>query len=256
MFGLEKILTDQLKRLKDEFGLYGVKSEFEAEGSTFRDLVRLRRITAQLGIPLYLKLGGVEAIRDLKDSLELGVDGVIAPMVESSFAVIKFVEAVQAVYKDHPLPCAINIETRTAIENLDLILENAKGKINNVIIGRTDLSDSYFDYAVKPDSPIIFEIIRSSGKKISEAGFPLTVGGSMSAESIGHFKKDKDEWCGLIKWFETRKVIFPASVLFDRPDCLREALKCEEFNILSKKEISDQFMGLDTDRLDNLRHRL
>ena len=92
MFGLEKNLRDQLKRLKDEFGLHGVKSEFEAEGSTFRDLVRLRRITAQLSIPLYLKLSGVEAIRDLKDSLELGVDGVIAPMVESSFAVIKFLK--------------------------------------------------------------------------------------------------------------------------------------------------------------------
>ncbi len=98
MFGLEKSLADQLKRLKDEFGLHGIKAEFETEGSTFRDLVRLRRITARLDIPLYLKLGGVEAIRDLKDSLELGVDGVIAPMVESPFGVTKFVEAVQAVY--------------------------------------------------------------------------------------------------------------------------------------------------------------
>ncbi len=256
MFGLEKSLADQLKRLKDEFGLHGIKAEFETEGSTFRDLVRLRRITARLDIPLYLKLGGVEAIRDLKDSLELGVDGVIAPMVESPFAVTKFVEAVQAVYKDHPLSCAINIETRTAVENIDAILKNARGKIESVTIGRTDLSGSYFDSSVKPDSPVIFEVIRSSGKKISDAGFALTVGGSMSAESIGCFKKDEDEWCGLIQWFETRKVIFPASVFLDRPNCLREALKCEELNILSKKEIADQFMSLDTDRLGNLRHRL
>ena len=50
MFGLEKSLADQLKRLRDEFGLHGVKSEFETEGSTFRDLARLRRITARLDI--------------------------------------------------------------------------------------------------------------------------------------------------------------------------------------------------------------
>ncbi len=29
MFGLEKSLADQLKRLKDEFGLHGIKAEFE-----------------------------------------------------------------------------------------------------------------------------------------------------------------------------------------------------------------------------------
>ena len=37
----------QLKRLNNEYGLCGIKAEFEAEGSSFRDLVRLRRITDQ-----------------------------------------------------------------------------------------------------------------------------------------------------------------------------------------------------------------
>ena len=85
MFGLEQKIFNQLIRLKEEYALQGVKAEFEAEGSSFRDLVRLRRITNKLNLPLYLKIGGVEAIRDIKDSLEIGVDGLIAPMVESAF---------------------------------------------------------------------------------------------------------------------------------------------------------------------------
>ena len=59
MFGLEQKLFDQLIRLKEEYDLQGIKAEFEAEGSSFRDVVRLRRITDKLNISLFLKIGGV-----------------------------------------------------------------------------------------------------------------------------------------------------------------------------------------------------
>ena len=98
-FNLEQKLSEQLVRLK-ELGLSAVKAEFEAEGASFRDLLRLRRFTAEQNISLYLKIGGVEALRDLKDALDLGVDGVIAPMVESPFGVVKFAEAVESILAD------------------------------------------------------------------------------------------------------------------------------------------------------------
>jgi hypothetical protein len=61
-------------------------------------------------------------------------------------------------------------------------------------------------------------------------------------------EKIKEDWCETLKWFETRKAIFPTSVFLDTPGCLKEALKFEELNILSRKEIADQFMRLETDR--------
>ena len=82
---LEEKLEASLKKLKHEYDLCAVKAEFEAEGASFRDLVRLRRWTARQDIPLHLKIGGVEALRDIKDALDLGVDGLIAPMVENPF---------------------------------------------------------------------------------------------------------------------------------------------------------------------------
>lgn len=144
-FELEEKLDAQLARLKEDFGLYAVKAEFEAEGASFRDLLRLRRLTAGQKVPLYLKIGGVEALRDIKDALDLGVDGLIAPMVESPFGVVKFVSAVESVFGRRKIYKSINIETRGAVEQIDEILDVTQGRIDNVTVGRTDLSQSYFD---------------------------------------------------------------------------------------------------------------
>jgi hypothetical protein len=57
---------------------------------------------------LYLKIGGVEALRDIKDALDLGVDGLIAPMVESPFGVVKFVSAVESVFSLRKIHKSIN----------------------------------------------------------------------------------------------------------------------------------------------------
>ena len=123
IFKLDKELAKQLVRLREDFGLCAVKAEFEAEGASFRDLVRLRRITIQQGIPLYLKIGGAEAIRDIKDAFELGVDGLIAPMIESPFAVAKFLNAYKSIYGDQKIFKSINVETRQAAENIEDLLK-------------------------------------------------------------------------------------------------------------------------------------
>ncbi len=57
-FELEQKLDARLAQPKGNFGLYVVKAEFEAEGASFRDLLRLRRLTTGQNLPLYLKIGG------------------------------------------------------------------------------------------------------------------------------------------------------------------------------------------------------
>lgn len=98
MYKMENRLYDQLCKLRDEYNLQGVKAEFEAEGSSFRDLMRLRRLTSKAGVKLFLKIAGVEANRDIKDALEIDVDGIIAPMVESRFGAKKFFDSIQKIY--------------------------------------------------------------------------------------------------------------------------------------------------------------
>ncbi len=255
MFGLEKKIHAQLSLLKDKFDLQGIKAEFEAEGSSFRDLVRLRRLTDKLDLKLILKIGGVEAVRDLKDSLEAGVDGLIAPMVESAFGLKKFLDAYQSIYKSNRIYKSINIETRAGVENLDEILALAKGEIDNITVGRTDLSASYFDEEVHPDSEFIFKLIADLGEKIKPTGLTMTVGGSLSVRSLEYMNGHGSDWINNIYRLETRKTIFPTQTMLNDKDCLLAAFRFEELYILSKKEINDLFLESETARLARLQTR-
>ena len=127
-----------------------------------------------------MKIGGVEAVRDIKDALELDVDGIIAPMVESKFGAKKFYDSLQKFYKDHKIHSSINIETKNSINQIDEILEFANGKFNNVTIGRSDLTASYFEKDIKPDSDFTLDLLREIGKKVKKSNLTFTVGGSVS----------------------------------------------------------------------------
>ena len=253
-FDLEKKLSDQLVRLK-ELGICAVKAEFEAEGASFRDLLRLRRFTAEQNIPLHLKIGGVEALRDLKDALDLGVDGVIAPMVESPFGVVKFAEAVESVFGRRRLFKSINIETREAVERVDDILEVALGKIDNVTIGRTDLSRSYFDLVIQPDSPFILDLIDRLSYKIQSVGLDLTVGGSLTSESVRIFSERKERLGDRVSSLETRKAIFPTERMLQEKDVLKESLRFEEIYLRFKLECEAWLSRVDQERLTKLKSR-
>lgn len=255
MYSIEKKVFEQLVMLKDKFNLQGIKAEFEAEGSTLRDIMRLRRLTDKADINLFLKIGGVEAVRDIKDSLEVGVDGLIAPMVETKFGVKKFFESYKNIYKDHRIHLSINIETRNAIEEIDSILDFAKDKIDNITIGRTDLSASYFSQDVAPDGDLVSGLLKDIGTKVHEKGLMLTVGGSISTETIEKFKQNPS-CIEYVKNIETRKVILPKEVAVGSNKAIREALRFEELYILSKKEFSDLFIEAEVSRLVKLTRRL
>lgn len=255
MYGIEQRVFEQLVKLKEEFNLQGIKAEFEAEGSTLKDIMRLRRLTSKADVKLFLKIGGVEAVRDVKDSLELGVDGLIAPMIETSFGVKKFFDCYRSIYKDYRIHLSINIETRNAIEELDSILDFAKDKIDNVTLGRTDLSVSYFDPEVIPDSDFVLKLVEDVGARVHGKGLAFTVGGSISTATIEILGKNS-HYMQYIDKLETRKVVLPTEIAIKNKNAIREALKFEELYILSKKELSDLFIESEISRLAKLTGRL
>ncbi len=253
---LEKKLEACLAQLKQKFGLCAVKAEFEAEGASFRDLVRLRRWTARQDIALHLKIGGVEAVRDIKDAFDLGVDGLIAPMVESPFGVTKFTEAVGPIFSGRDVYKSINIETRTAVLHIDDILAQAKGKIDNITIGRTDLSHSYFDQEVKPDCEFISDLIQSISYKVRAAGLTLTIGGSITTKSVDQFRGNRKSFEDRISSIETRKIILPIESFLEKERALEEALRFEELYLRAKLETEQMLSQADRDRLAKLKSRI
>ena len=87
----QKELLRELKQLKSKYNVVGIKSSFEDEGVQFNELIRLKQLCNLSNIVFNIKIGGCEAISDINNCLVLNVDGMVAPMVESPFALEKFI---------------------------------------------------------------------------------------------------------------------------------------------------------------------
>ena len=242
-------LEKNLVKLKNKFKLYGVKGEFEAEGSSLEDISKLRNLTSRNNIKLFVKIGGVEALNDIYQCIDIGVDGIIAPMVESKFAVKKFIDSILKLKIKKKPSLTINIETASGVKNFNEIFNQALGNIDNITIGRSDLAASYFNKNVTQNSNKILQTILKIGKKIKKKGIHLCVGGGINRNTILKYQKHQN--IHLIKKMETRKVILPTLMMFKK-NALESAIEFETNYILYKKEVQDFKLTYELDRLSNL----
>src|SRR4051812_44550103 len=90
----ERKMADLLTDLKDNHHVVGVKAEFEAEGTRLEEALRLKEVLMKVDLGLTLKIGGCEAIRDMYEARVIGVSRIVAPMVESAYALKKFLNAI------------------------------------------------------------------------------------------------------------------------------------------------------------------
>jgi len=246
------LLTNNLYVLKKKNKLDGIKAEFEAEGSSIEDIARLKILANKIGTKLRVKIGGVEAVNDIYNCISLDVDGLIAPMVETEFGLIKFLEIIDGLNLKKQPELSINIETITGYKNIDKIIKRAKGKISNITIGRTDFSKSYLDENVKQNSTIITQAIIEISKKLKKNNIKLTIGGGVDKRTILTYNKIKIS--KYIDKIETRKVILPAKNML-KLNALENCLNFEKNYIINKKEIYDLKIKSEIERLTNLNTR-
>ena len=247
---IENQLEDQLKKLKEEFGIIGIKAEFEAEGSSYDDILRLRNLTTRNNLSLHVKIGGVEAIRDIIDCLEISVDGIISPMVESPFGAKKFVNSLEKLEAIDLFHSSINIETKNGLLELDDILNMTAGSISNITVGRSDLSGSYMDKTITPNSSVITEKVIFIAQASKKFGYSVTMGGTVNLKTLEVFEQHQD-----LKRF-LDKVIIPVKSFIDNPKVLDEAIKFEELYVMTKKAYLDRRIKNELDRLTSLQTRL
>lgn len=251
----ERKMLDILKYLKEEYDVIAIKAEFEAEGSRTDELVMLNEIIFRADMKLYVKIGGCEAVRDLDQCRMLGASGIMAPMIESPFAMKKFVGAANKVYGDavDDIEWIINAETTSCHKNLDTILDEAEGFLSTVSIGRVDLSASMGLSRAEINGDQAFEATKDIAERCKVRGFQVNFGGGISFDAVPFIQK----LYPLNDRFETRKVVFHASN--DEEKLKAGILKAMEFETLylqNKCEFYNRMAVEDQARLKMMAERL
>ena len=201
----EKAILDAILELKEVYGIYGIKAEFEAEGARMDELIMLKELVLRAGLNYIVKIGGCEAVHDMNLSKLLGATGVMAPMIETPFAMKKFMAAAKRVYGDDmdSVEWIINAETKTCLANYKEILEVGKNFVNSVTVGRSDLSASMGIERKDIESKPVFDATRELLQKTRDAGLITNFGGNIGIESVPFIVRMSD----VADRYETRKVV-------------------------------------------------
>lgn len=206
MNNLEKKMVGILKTLGENYGVTAVKVNMEAEGIRLAEILRTKDIVLRSGVELTVKIGGCEAVTDLRLSKLYGVNTVMGPMIESAFALEKFLAMVESEYDAEELEelkVVVNIETVDGYRNFDQLLAAPNiHLLNGIVLGRTDLiaALNIKDF----NAPEVLTLTRDLFTKARQRGLTCIVGGGMSVKSIPFLQGLK----GLVTGFETRKVVF------------------------------------------------
>lgn len=255
----ERQMVEILTRGRENFGIVSVKAEFEAEGTRLEELLRLVDVARAAGLPITVKIGGCEAIRDLLEAKQIGVRYIVAPMVESAYAASKYVAAKNIVYSEDEqkdTDFLFNIETITGFNNRESLIEaiNTPSGADGVVFGRVDFVGSLgwdrntinkqqtTDYAIE------------TAKLCKDSGKQLVMGGGVSIESINALRQVH---AIRLDRFETRKVVFDAGIALgtDIEEGLVDAVHFELLWLLNKRDYYNGIAQEDEKRIGMLEFR-
>jgi hypothetical protein len=255
----EKQMLDILKSLRQEYGAVSVKAEFEAEGTRHDELLRLTDLARRADLKIGLKIGGCEAMRDLIESKQFGVEYIIAPMVETPYALKKFVDAKNKIYTEDQQQYTeflFNLETITTFNSLEEMGKIAKAEkgLRGVVFGRVDFAGSMGMDRSGIDTDKITSYVVKAAENCKKNNLDLVVGGAIAISSLPALREMKRTH---LTRFETRKVIFGADALDSKSMefGLKETVYFELLWLENKRDYYADITGEDAERIKMLRAR-
>lgn len=254
---LEKKMVNTLCDLKENHHVIGIKAEFEAEGTRLEEALRLKEVVTKAGLDLTIKIGGCEAIKDMYDARTIGVNAIVAPMIETAYAMKKYVKATKFVFPEEErdeIKFLINIETITGFKNLDEIISSPYFKeLDGVVLGRVDMTGSMGLTRDDINASKVLEIAKTISAKMMQINKDMVIGGGVSAQSLPFFKE-----LPYLSRFETRKIIFDAQKALNDSNADKGILKAVGFELMwlrNKREFYGMIFKEDEARLNMLETR-
>ena len=201
---INKFVLDLIKLKK--LGAVSVKQSLEDEGASFDDIKKMRAMTLAANLDLNVKVGGCEARNDISFCKKISVNGIVAPMVESKYALKKFIQTVtdyEILVTDEQIKkkivdqkknsLYINLETNLAFNNIDEIMNSPNfNLLDGIVIGRSDLVGSFGLTKDHVDSKRAYKKVFNLLKKIKKKkkkNFICKMGGSITTNSKSFINK-------------------------------------------------------------------
>ena len=154
----------------------------------------------------------------------LGVDGIIAPMIESPYALKKFLETLHDILGPisfDKIQKVVNIETTQAVDLIREILDQeAAGELNQVTAARSDLSSSMDCH---PDDERVSDACLKIVDHARNRGYRTSVGGAITPGNIHSIIKEI-----MPDRVNTRNMVMDTGYLMDTSaDAVRRCLEFE-----------------------------
>lgn len=219
---MNRTLYRQLAELQRHFGCSSLKLSTEDAGNSFAQIACYARALGRR-IPLEVKIAGPEARNDLAHIIPLAIKAIIVPMVESPYALSKFIATLRALAparRYRQVQRRLNLETVTAVRQLPAIMAApAFREIDQATIGRNDLSQSL---GLEPDHPRVWRITQRVVATLQARGLPVSVGGGLTP-------RQADELIRRVRpaYINTRSVAFKVTRQFTAPAAVSAALEFE-----------------------------
>lgn len=255
----EKLMRDILIRGKENYGVVSVKAEFEAEGTRPDELLRLVDVVRSAELPMTVKIGGCEAIRDLLESKQIGVRYIVAPMVETAYALKKYIAAKNLVFDAEELEDTdflFNMETITGFNNREEIVSTASSVngVNGIVFGRVDFVGSLNLDRKSVDSLDVMSMVLEVANLSKKNNLDFLMGGAVSIDSLNSIKAVSEVH---LTRFETRKVVFSgeSAKIKDIDKGLLNAVHFELLWLLNKRDYYGRIFKEDEKRIEMLEQR-
>ncbi len=252
----DKKIKQSITDLKKEHGAYALKASFEDEGVTDSDLNDLILLSGDTGLQVYVKIGGCEANRDIEKCLRLGISGIVAPMVESPFAVSKFISSVKSKCELLSIPEPkkfVNLETIDACSRSAEILSEYHNELDGIVVGRSDLSKSMGLEKKNVNDKKVIDVVRSTLRNAKKYKLQTKMGGTVSSESVSVIESLFLD--GLLDRFETRAVVFTISETHDILNSVKAALGYEQMLLQKRHHFHNAKADFFKKRVDSIEER-
>ena len=251
MNSLEKQRLEIGEYLVRECDAKAYKASFEDEGASFEDISRAKIITEKVGLNLDIKIGGCEAIANIREAKILGARAIIGPMIETPYAMKKFIGAVKTVYDLEELAdldLGVNIETITGAKNFEEILDVICEEkiIKRIAVGRSDFIGSMNLPKSEINSDVIFDHVYKIFTLAKKYNLTTAMGGGIDIDAIPFLKSLGK----LLDYYETRYIIFENNPDKSEKDMAIGILNAQRFEANYLEDMSNRYRNWSTSNLD------